>query len=172
MSSTSHITENISTNMKPYHYVGSGLPNVYLVGVKYTPFSDGEQSAEIPCLPELLKAIAKAIVGKKTSLTGDEVRFLRKRMRITSKSFAEVLGFSSAEHYCRLETGAAEIQHQTELLIRFYYAAFEKLNKLSHELTAAGATTKWEANFDHQQRILASKDKQNVWHVELVFAAA
>lgn len=161
------IVGTVSSKSNPYHYVGSGLPNVYLVGVQYTQCANGEQSAEIPCLPELLKAIAKAVVEKKAPLTGEEVRFLRKRMRIPAKNFAEKLGFGP-EHYSRLENGAAQISQQFDLLVRFFYASHEKLTKVSEELVS----TKWQADFDQKQQIFASKDSKNAWRVEFDNVAA
>ena len=63
----------VSSKAKPYHYVGSGLPNVYLVGVTYRTWPEtGQQAADIPCLPELLEALAKALLSKRSALTGDE----------------------------------------------------------------------------------------------------
>lgn len=162
----SEITETVSTQSNPYHYVGSGLPNVYLVGVQHTVCPDGEQSAEIPCLPDLLKAIAKAVVEKKAPLTGEEVRFLRKRMRLSSKDFAELIDYN-VQHYSRLENSET-VKHQMDLLVRLFYAAHAMLpTTVTHELVS----TKWEAGFDQKQNIIASKDSHNAWSVQFDVAA-
>jgi DNA-binding transcriptional regulator YiaG len=95
-----------ATAEEPYHFVGSGLGNVYLVGVEYrVDAQTGEQSAVIPSLPSLMEAIGKVLVEKHTALTGDELRFLRKRLRYASKMFAKLVGVSE-EQYSRLENGA------------------------------------------------------------------
>ncbi len=95
----------MSTEAEPYHFFGSGLPNVYLVGVEYERDPDtGLQSADIPSLPKLMEVIGKVVVEKKTPLSANEIRFLRKRLRYASKSFAELVGVGS-EQYSRIENG-------------------------------------------------------------------
>jgi transcriptional regulator with XRE-family HTH domain len=135
--------------------------------VKFKSFKDGEQSAEIPSLPDLLKAIATALVGKATPLTGGEVRFLRKRMGFSSSTFAEIIG-TNPQHYSRLENSVVPLQIQTEKLIRLLYTVTAKLPKVAQKV----ATTKWEAGFDHKQNIIASKDTSHVWHVQFDSVAA
>ena len=57
----------MSTETEPYLFVDSGLRNVYLVGVEYEVApATGMQSAVIPCLPNLMEAIGKVLVEKKT----------------------------------------------------------------------------------------------------------
>ena len=81
----------MSTERKPYHYVGAGLSNVYLIGVAYrVDRATALQSADIPSLPALLDAIARVLLTKRAALSGDEMRFLRKRLRMASKDFARV----------------------------------------------------------------------------------
>src|ERR1035438_4061017 len=85
--------ESISTTDKPYHYVGSGLGNVHLVGVKYWLCSVcGKQAAEIPLMEQLLKSIARTLIEKQSPLIGEQVRFLRKRIGVQSKEFAAWVG--------------------------------------------------------------------------------
>src|SRR5260370_20196249 len=87
--------ERRASNESRYHYVGYGLSNVYLSGVKYSVCRRcGMQSAEIPALKELLKALARTIVEKRSQLTGDEIRFLRKRLGKKSADFAAMLGLT------------------------------------------------------------------------------
>jgi hypothetical protein len=67
-------------NPKPYHFKGSGLPNVYLLnGVKIERASDYGELITIDSLPDLFLAIAFSLVAKSQRLTGAEMRFLRKR---------------------------------------------------------------------------------------------
>ncbi len=74
MDAQNKLIVQISTEVEPYHFVGSGLRNVYLVGVEYEVDSTtGMQSAAIPCLPALMEAIGKVLVEKTTALTGDEL---------------------------------------------------------------------------------------------------
>jgi len=152
----------VSSKAKPYHYVGSGLPNVYLVGVTYRTWPEtGQQAADIPCLPELLEALAKALLSKRSALTGDELRFLRKRLRIASKEFAALVGVT-AEQYSRLENGAT-VTPMMDRLVRLLYVA---LAKLPVEAAEQVARTTWTAELDHAERIIASQDENNNWIVK------
>jgi transcriptional regulator with XRE-family HTH domain len=151
-----------STERKPYHYVGAGLPNVYLIGVEYrVEKTTGMQSADIPCLPLLLDALAKALLTKNAPLTADELRFLRKRLRISSKDFAEFVG-KTAETYSRLENGAP-LTPAVDRLVRLVYAA---LAKLSNEDAEGVARTQWTATLNHEERIIASHDENHNWIVK------
>ena len=82
-----------ATPESPYHFVGSGLPNVYLVGIKSSLCkSCKEQAADIPAIKQLMTVIARAIIENEAHLTGPEVRFLRKRLGKKSADFAQLVG--------------------------------------------------------------------------------
>jgi len=152
-----------STIRKPYHYVGSGLSNVYLVGVTYRYWPENDmQSADIPCLPALLDALGKALVGKRSVLTADELRFLRKRLRVPSKDFAGYVGLSP-EQYSRLENDAAKVTPMTDRVVRLLYVA---LAKLPAEIGEEVARITWTAELDHAERIIASQDENHNWIVK------
>ena len=152
----------ISTKQKPYHHLGAGLPNVYLVGVEYMIDPEtGDQSVGIPRLPALLHALAQAVFAKKGLLTGDELRFLRKRLRIPSKDFAALVGVTP-EQYSRLENGAT-ITPTMDRLVRLLYVA---LAKLPPEAAEEVARTSWTTERDHAQRIVASWDENQNWIVK------
>lgn len=152
----------MSTDAEPYHFTGSGLRNVYLVGVEYeVDAAAATQSAAIPCLPNLMEAIGKVLVEKKTPLSADELRFLRKRLRFASKAFAELVGLSS-EQYSRVENGAARLTPTVERVVRLLYAT---LAKPSPDESEEVAKTKWTAELNQQERIVASRDENNHWVV-------
>lgn len=156
------ILEKVATKAKPYHYIGSGLENVYLVGVKYRYWPETEeQSADIPRLPALMDALAQAVFAKKGLLAGDELRFLRKRLRIPSKDFAVLVGVTP-EQYSRLENGAT-ITPTMDRLVRLLYVA---LAKLPPEAAEEVARTSWTTERDHAQRIVASWDENQNWVVK------
>lgn len=159
--SAQQVKTKTSTQNAPYHYVGSGLPNVYLVGVKYQVRDDGMQSASIPCVPALLEALAKALVEKPAPLTADEVRFLRKRLRLASKEFAGLVGLS-AEQYSRIENEAATITVMLDRVVRLLYAA---LAKLQPDFTEGVARVQWHAEVTREQRIIACQDDEQHWIV-------
>jgi DNA-binding transcriptional regulator YiaG len=145
----------------PYHYLGAGLPNVYLVGVKYTVDGEtGDAAVGVPRLPELLEALATALVEKRAPLTGDELRFLRKRLKMASKDFAPVVGVT-AEQYSRLENGA-NLTASNDRLVRLLYAA---LAKLPQAVAEGVALTAWTAEVNHEERIIASQDETKAWVV-------
>jgi DNA-binding XRE family transcriptional regulator len=152
----------MSTERKPYHYVGAGLSNVYLIGVEYrVDRATTLQSADIPCLPSLLDAIARVLLTKRAALSGDEMRFLRKRLRMASKDFAGFVGLS-VEQYSRLENGST-VTPTVDRVVRFLYVA---LAKLPTEAAEAVAHTSWTAEMNHEQRIVASQDENHHWIVK------
>lgn len=116
-----HFKEHTATPAKPYHFVDSGLPNVYLIDVKYwTCGKCGAQSAEIPAPEQLMNVIAESIVMKQGVLTGAEVRFLRKRIGKKAADFAALIN-NTPEHFSKLETGALPLQEPADKLIRLTY---------------------------------------------------
>ena len=156
------IEKKTSTARSPYHYVGSGLANVYLVGVSYQLRSDGMQSASIPCLPALMEALAKALVAKRAPLTAAELRFLRKNLAISSKDFAAIIGLG-AEQYSRIENEAAPITPMLDRMARFVYAAVAKLQP---EFANEVARAQWQAEMTHEQKIIATQDAEQQWIVK------
>jgi len=105
----------------PYHFVGSGLPNVYLAGIDYYVCGEcGKQAADIPALNELMVKIARTVVQKEPALTGDEIRFLRKRLRKKSNEFAKIIGVT-AEQASRWENGDNPPAPSADKLIRLFY---------------------------------------------------
>ena len=76
-----------------YHYTESGLQNVWLTNgyaVRKTPYGKG---VAIQNVAALHKAICQTI-ARKPSLTGAELRFLRKQMDLSQAALAELLGTS------------------------------------------------------------------------------
>jgi transcriptional regulator with XRE-family HTH domain len=161
-----YVTE-IATEMKPYRFVESGLQNVYLIGVEYRHTADYElQSADIPGLNDLLAAIARVIVTKTSPLAGDELRFLRKRMRIAAKHFAEVIDVDTST-YSRYENGRAEFPESLSKLVRLIFIAVAKDAQLSDaaETLSLQAPRKWSAELDHEECIIATRDANSHWQV-------
>jgi putative transcriptional regulator len=155
------LSEKVSTEENPYNYPGAGLPNVYLAGVNYTvDVETGDESVGIPRLPELLEALATALVEKRAPLTGDELRFLRKQLKMASKDFAPVVGVT-AEQYSRLENGAS-LTASNDRLVRLLYAA---LAKLPQTVAEGVALTTWIAELGLEERIIATQDEVKSWVV-------
>jgi putative zinc finger/helix-turn-helix YgiT family protein len=127
---TESLKQHIATRAKPYHFLDSGLPNVYLSGVKYWVCAKcGAQSAEIPAPEQLMNVIGESVVMKQGILTGHEVRFLRKRVGKKAADFAALIN-KTPEHFSKLETGALPLQEPTDKLIRLTYGLLSKDKEL------------------------------------------
>ena len=117
-----------TTRTKMYHFIESGLTNVYLCGITVRECSDcGEIEAEIPNIEGLHTEIAKAISNKENNVTPKEFRFLRTYLGYSSKDFAKAIGISAAE-ISRWENGNVKIPSTIDLLIR-HMALINKKNR-------------------------------------------
>lgn len=116
-----HRVEKFATDENPFHFLDSGLPNVYLVGIKYYVCDCGEIVAEIPAVRQLMRLIARDLVESNISLNKEEIRFLRKRLGRKANEFAKELGIEP-EHLSRLENGKNPIPEPLDKLIRLIYA--------------------------------------------------
>lgn len=112
--------EHLATAEQPFHFTDSGLSNVYLVGIKYFTCECGRVTTEIPAIKQLLQLIAKDLIEKPEALTGEEVRFLRKRLGKKAKDFAAEIGLQP-ETLSRIENGHVPVEQQTDKLIRADY---------------------------------------------------
>jgi DNA-binding transcriptional regulator YiaG len=117
--------ERSATEEEPFHFVDSGLPNVYLIGVRYFTCECGNVVAEIPALKQLMRLIARDLIGEAGALTGDEIRFLRKRLGMRAVDFARTLGLEP-ETLSRMENNKQPVSEQSDKLIRFFYAVSVK----------------------------------------------
>jgi putative zinc finger/helix-turn-helix YgiT family protein len=163
------LEERKGTWEAPYHFVDSGLPNVYLVGIKYKICKTcGRQAAEIPAIKKLMQAIARAIVESEAQLTGPEIRFLRKRLGIKSSSFARVIGVSP-EQVSRWENENSGHEQSADKLIRVFYALVSGDRKLRPVVD--------EESIEHflsmlhgqgQTPQIRAKLRNNEWNVEPV----
>src|SRR5579863_5268893 len=132
---TSHVKERRATSKKPYHFLDSGLPNVYLVGVKYRVCGEcGAQAAEIPAPEQLMNLIAEIIVMKPGLLTGAEIKFLRKRAGKRAADFARLIG-RTPEHLSKLETGSLPVPEPIDKLIRLSYGLLNPSSGLVQKIT-------------------------------------
>jgi transcriptional regulator with XRE-family HTH domain len=135
--------ERISTLDEPYHYVGSGLGNVYLIGVKYWVCSRcKKQAADIPSLNLLLAAIARTIVEKSPPLIGEQVRYLRKRLERPSKEFAALIGVTP-ERYSAIESSNSPLAEGRDKLVRLIYRVFSRDRKLKDALLDRQQIEEW-----------------------------
>lgn len=156
-----------STQQQPYHYVGSGLQNVYLVGVAYYLCPEcSKQSAEIPAIKDLHQAIARAIVSKSSHIIGEELRFLRKRLSIKAKDFAKMVSLTP-EHFSLLENSPDPIDPGRDKLVRVIYRAMSGDSKLRDVFCKdfQGWITSISSS-GVRENIIASRLRNNQWKVE------
>jgi putative zinc finger/helix-turn-helix YgiT family protein len=169
--------ERRASNESPYHYVGSGLSNVYLSGIRYSVCQKcGMQSAEIPALKELLTALARTVVEKRSQLTGDEIRFLRKRLGKKSADFAEMIGLTP-EYFSRLENGkiadAKGAGQSTDKLIRIIYSQLSGDKKLKSIFDKRFEQWLTEIHSDEKKEIIfAARTKKKQWRIATEIEAA
>jgi putative transcriptional regulator len=77
---------------KPHHLKGIGLLNVYLLnGVSVDNDADYGKLVTVEDIPGLYRAIGLHIVAKPDQMTGAELRFLRKQMKLTQQALAQGL---------------------------------------------------------------------------------
>ena len=120
-----------------YHYLESGLPNVYLQNITWHKCRECEGTeAVIPKIGQLHRCIAWRIIQKPTQLNGLEVRFLRKTMRARQSNFADLLGMSQ-DKFSNWENNTDPIQEEThDTVIRLFYLAFksDEYTKKVHDI--------------------------------------
>lgn len=76
-----------------YHYTESGLRNVWLANGYKTRNVGGEEFVAIHDVEELHDAIGRCL-ARKPSLTGSEIRFLRKELGLSQNKLGNLLGVS------------------------------------------------------------------------------
>ncbi|WP_415768530.1 helix-turn-helix domain-containing protein [Pseudomonas sp. LB3P38] len=126
-----------------YHYVESGLPNVWLSNgyrMKETAYGEAVAITDVEGLHDF---IGKTIAQKPAALTGAEFRFLRKELGLSQERLASIVGLTSQavaiwektdkiptvnDRYLRglyleAKTGEADLM-----------AAIDSINELDHEL--------------------------------------
>ncbi len=153
----------------PYHFVGSGLPNVYLVGIDYYVCAAcDKQAAEIPAMKQLFEALGRTIVSKQSPLTGPEVRFLRKRLEKKAVEFSRMVSLTP-EYFSALENNPDPIDPGRDKLVRLIYRALSDDKKLKDVFQKHQDFQRWITSIHNTlmgERITASRLRNNQWKVE------
>lgn len=103
--------------MTIYRHTDSGLKNVLIEGANPLRGDSAGRSVMIPNIDGLRKAIAHAIVARRSSMSGKEMRFLRSELRMTQSELAFVL-HCDALAISRWERGEVALNVDTEAAIR------------------------------------------------------
>jgi len=112
---------------KPYHYVESGLDNIYLRnGFEYVESPRGK-SVRIHDLEGLHLAIGQMLVNEKKELTGLEFRFLRHELGLTQQALALLLDVD-VQSVARWEKGKTQVPGPAQGVVRLLYQEKTKGN--------------------------------------------
>ena len=159
---TARRVERLATAEEPFHFVDSGLPNVYLVGIKYFECECGGVVAEIPAIKQLMQLIARDIVESPFDLTGEELRFLRKRLGMKASEYANLLGFT-AETFSRIENKKQAISIQAQKLAKLSYCVFSKDPHLAECGKAILQSILEEIKSKQKKKIVLEMDNNQEW---------
>lgn len=106
---------------KNYQYKESGLDNVILKGTTvYQCPHCSEVVPEITNIKELHRTIARVLTSKKSFLSGKEIVFLRKEMRLKAKDLSQILGVHKVT-VSRWENDKEPIGASADRLLRLLY---------------------------------------------------
>lgn len=165
-----NLVEHLATEEDPFHFVDSGLDNVYLVGIKYFTSPDGRVVAEIPALKQLMKLIAHDLVKSPLDLTGPEIKFLRKRLGQKATEYCKYLGVEP-ETLSRIENGKQAISTTAEKLARLSYTVLSNdLNLKEVAIKIVQSMVDDMKDKKSRERIVLQMSKDHEWH-ELPHAA-
>lgn len=114
-----------ATRQEPYAYELGGLSDFHLVGIDVhrCPTCHFE-TPSIPHLSGLHRLITRKLIRKPSTLTGGEVRFLRKRAGLSQEVFARAMRMQQ-ESVSRIESGHRAIGDTADLWLRTIVAAHE-----------------------------------------------
>jgi putative zinc finger/helix-turn-helix YgiT family protein len=103
-----------------YKYKTAGIP-VLLYGItQYRCNACEETFASIPEVEKLHLLLAEKLCCKSDRLSGDEIRFLRKELKLKSVDFAKILGITPA-YLSRLEGDSRKTSEALDKFIRTVY---------------------------------------------------
>lgn len=101
-----------------YRFLESGLKNVLLQDIDVLKCPKCENvDPIIPRANDLMRLLAIAVAGKPYRLTGDEVRFLRKYLRMTGDDFCRLIHVDRAT-LSKWENNDDQISHVSDRLVR------------------------------------------------------
>jgi putative transcriptional regulator len=107
-----------TVNKGTYRFAECGINNVVLKGIELIQCpACGNVDPIIPHMTELFRVIAMAMIAKPQSLTGTEVRYLRKYAGMNGEQFARML-HTDKTTLSKWENDAINIGSKTDLLIR------------------------------------------------------
>ena len=103
--------------MSAYHYIESGLPNVYIHGLEPMIDHEGDEVIEIPFIAALHAEIVRGIVVHNGTMSGLELRFVRSELGMTQAELAKILGVQQLT-VGRWERSENEMDKPAEMVVR------------------------------------------------------
>lgn len=103
-----------------YHYVESGLSNVYLKNGYMVDCTDGDEFVSIGDMDGLHRALGKSIVNKGKPLSHEEFKFLRIELNLSQRMLGHRFGVSE-QTIARYEKGQSDIPRTTDAALRSLY---------------------------------------------------
>ena len=101
-----------------YRFAESGLRNVILQGIELVRCEKcGNEDPIIPHVNELMRLLALAVIGKPYRLRGEDIRFLRKYLRMTGDEFSRLIHVDRTT-LSKWETNDDRVGDQSDRLIR------------------------------------------------------
>jgi putative zinc finger/helix-turn-helix YgiT family protein len=101
-----------------YAFTECGLKNVILQGVEIIQCPEcGDEQVIIPHMDDLMRALALAVISQPYRLQGEDVRFLRKYLKMTQVEFASYLEIDKT-NLSKWENNEDRIGEQSDRLIR------------------------------------------------------
>jgi len=138
-----------------YHYRECGLPNVYLInGYREieTPYGKGISVEDVE---DLHLTITQTLVEEKPSLTGPEVRFIRKFLELTQTQLSALLGVEdqSVRRWEKLDNVPKQADHGIRLVFRdLTHKSTKPLNELVRQIAAAGTRQPRAVRYSYHPR--------------------
>lgn len=101
-----------------YKFTESGLTNVVLQGIEIITCQHcGTEDPIIPRINDLMRCLAIAVICKPYPLQGEEIRFLRKYLRMTGDEFARLIDVDKTT-VSKWETNDDQVGKNNDRLIR------------------------------------------------------
>ena len=110
--------------MKKYHYIESGLDNIYLVnGFKITKTKSGDEEIFIHDIHGLHKAIGMTLISKRGLLSRKEIKFIRSTLDRSQTTLAKILG-CSYQTILLWEKNKGAISKTADHLLKVFFFAY------------------------------------------------
>lgn len=158
--------EHKATRKAPFIFADSGLSNVHLTGIKYwTCDGCADVKVQIPAVQELMNALARALVKKRSPLNHHEIKFLRKRLGMKAADFAAMTGVT-AEQFSRWENAHNLPSDSADRLIRVAYSLVSKDKQL---IQLVQKFQQWSTSIQGSganEVIVAERTRRNEWCAE------